>query len=168
MPLQMKKPVQEKPMTLTDFAAIAEIIASIGVILSLLFVGFQMKDSNKQSRMAAIQDSLDYELQITREFIANAELWDRMMSDKEIEEGPEMRKAIQLYNLLMTANEQRYYLYKQGYLVNKSWEARLEVIRQSTILSINNIWRKSSAGRSHAPEFLALMDDIVREKEEGG
>ena len=152
---------------LVEFAAIAEIIASLGVILSLLFVGFQMRENNRQSRMSAIQDSLEYELQVSSQFIANAELWDKMMSGQPLATGAERRKAIQLYNLLMTETEHRYFLFKQGYLVNKSWQARLDVFRENVPGDMYRLWRNSPAGKSHSPEFLELLDRIIKERSPG-
>ena len=42
-------------LKLTDWASIAEIIAAIGVVFSLIFVGLQINEGNQETRAATIQ-----------------------------------------------------------------------------------------------------------------
>ncbi len=149
-------------MTLEQLAALAEIIASIAVILSLLFVGFQLRDSNRQARAAAVQDSLASEIQISTIFAENAETWEKVISGEPINEKGELRKAIHLYNILMSDSENRFYEHRQGYLNEESWQSRLRTLEISSKLPIFVHWRNSLSGQNRAEDFLVLLDDICQ------
>ena len=47
-------------MNLQDFYLLSQIIASLAVVVTLLFVGFQLKESNRQSRLSALQTSVQF------------------------------------------------------------------------------------------------------------
>ncbi len=55
---------------LSELASAAEIIASIGVVLSLLFVGLQLRDANRETRAATLRSAADTELYLAAE-VAN-------------------------------------------------------------------------------------------------
>jgi len=44
---------------LTKWASIAELIAGVGVILSLIFVGLQINEGNRETRAATLQAATD-------------------------------------------------------------------------------------------------------------
>ena len=51
-------------MTLTDLSYLAEILAAIGVIASLLYVGYQVKETRKAVRAATAQARTDLGVQL--------------------------------------------------------------------------------------------------------
>lgn len=53
--------------------AIAELLAAIGVIVSLIFVGLQVKKSNAEARLATIQATTDTEIMMVSAFADHAE-----------------------------------------------------------------------------------------------
>ena len=153
-------------MTLEQFAALAEIIASVGVILSLIFVGFQVRESNREARASAIQDAMNLEIETTSIFAENYETWDKIIKGEPLE-GREQRKAILLYNVLMTETENRYLQYKEGYLPRQTWEGRQNVLRKTVSMPIFPLWRQANSGQNHARDFLALVDSLHADPLEG-
>ena len=63
---------------LSDLASAAEIVAAVGVIVSLIFVGFQVRDGNQETRAATIQAALDSELFFIATITDHAETWDKV------------------------------------------------------------------------------------------
>ncbi|MEE8387205.1 MAG: hypothetical protein V3R65_01395 [Acidiferrobacterales bacterium] len=51
-------------MTLTDYSAVADLLAAFGVIVSLLYVGYQVKESRKAVRAATAQARTDLGVQL--------------------------------------------------------------------------------------------------------
>lgn len=147
-------------MSLEQFAALAEIIASVAVILSLLFVGFQLRDSNRQARADAIQDATASEIQMSTVFAEHAATWDKVVSGEQIADKVELRKAIHLYNILMSDSENRFYQHRQGYLKEQTWQSRLRTLEASIDLPLFNHWRNSLSGQNKSDDFLALLNDI--------
>ena len=72
-----------------------------------------------------------------------------------------MRKAIIVYNVYMVDTENRYHQYLAGSLSVQSWEGRKDTLPEFVALPIFQEWRKSFGGRSHAADFLALIDQVA-------
>jgi hypothetical protein len=148
---------------LSDWASVAEIVAAIGVMFSLIFVGLQINDSNDETRAATIQAVADTHMFFTSELVRNAHTWDKVVTGDPLDSGEEMRKGILLYDLLMSENENRYQQFKSGYLDSQGWEGIFSNLRPITRLPMFKIWRASLGGKSHSVEFLALLDNIAKE-----
>jgi hypothetical protein len=103
---------------LSELASIAEIIAALGVILSLLFVGSQIQDGNREVRAATLQKTLDAEMFFQAEAIRYAKTWDKIVAGMPLEDGEETRRGILLLNMLMTMYQNRYLQFRSGYLDN--------------------------------------------------
>jgi hypothetical protein len=147
-------------MNTSKLADVAEIIAAVGVILSLLFVGFQIKDGNNETRAATLQSALNSEMDMISTIVWHTSTWDKVMTGAPLDSGEEMRKGIALYNLLMTERENRYYQFKSGYFDARIWEASVTSLRQMVILPIFGIWRNTPGALNHSADFLALLDSL--------
>jgi hypothetical protein len=64
-------------LKLSDWASIAEILGAIAIVVSLLFVGFQISDSNRETRAATVQAALDSEMVFQAEIARYAGTWAR-------------------------------------------------------------------------------------------
>ena len=95
---------------LSDFASVAEIVAAVGVILSLLFVGFQIEDGNRETRAATLQATLNSEMFFQAEILRYAETWEKVVTGAPLSDGEETRKGVILYNMLMTLYQNQYYI----------------------------------------------------------
>ena len=148
---------------LTEFALIAEIVAAVGVIFSLIFVGFQISDGSNETRAATIQAASDAESYMNVTLIAHSGTWDKVVIGAPLDSGEETRRGVLLFNLMMTENENRYRQYRSGYLDSQSWDSRLENLRSIVRLPVFNEWRASFGGRGHTAEFLSLVDKLYEE-----
>jgi len=79
---------------LSELASVAEVVAAIGVILSLLFVGYQIKDGNRETRAATLQATLDSEMALQSETLQYADVWDKVLSGAHLAEGDDRGPAI--------------------------------------------------------------------------
>ena len=148
--------------TLADIASLAEIVASIGVVLSLIFVGFQISDANNEARAATIQASADSRAYISATFANHADTWDRVLVGGELVDG-ELRKGILLFNLVMTELENQFHQYQSGYLDESGWAARRSSLKSIVALPIFQDWRNTPGGYASTREFLALVDQLAAE-----
>jgi hypothetical protein len=145
---------------LTKWASIAELIAGVGVILSLIFVGLQINEGNRETRAATLQAATDSEMFMQSQFIRYAGLWEKLIIGATIEKGEETRKAIILYNMIMTDFENRYYQFEAGYFDAESWENRVSSLRRIVALPFFETWRGTMGAVAHSPGFLELVDDL--------
>ncbi len=146
--------------TLKKWSSIAEVIAAVGVILSLIFVGLQISEGNRETRAATLQAATDWEMFRQSQFMLYADLWDKLIIDAPIEKGAEARRAIILYNMLVTDFENRYFQFEAGYFDARSWQARLTSLRRIVALPFFETWRSTMGGVAHSPGFLELVDDL--------
>jgi len=143
---------------LSELASIAEIIASIGVILTLIFVGLELSEGNRETRAATTQLVIKAEMDMVTVFIANADTWDKVVTGAPIAEGEEMRRAINLYNLSMLETANRYSQFRSGFIESSSWEGTLKTLPGITKLPIYEKWRGSFGGQGQDTAFLELLD----------
>ena len=147
-------------MSLEDFYLLSQILASVAVVVSLLFVGFQLRESNRQSRLSAIQSSIEFEIELSRAYADHAGTWDKVITGKPLENEAERREGIVLFNILMSESENRYYHYHHGHLDRQSWEGRLNSLKKLVQLPIYDHWQNSIGGQNHTRDFLDLLKSL--------
>ena len=140
---------------LSDWASIAEIIAAIGVIFSLIFVGLQINEGNVETRAATIQATLNSEMTFQSEILRYAETWEKVATGAPVPEGVETRRGIILYNLLMTQYENRYHQVAAGYV-----EGLPENLEMIVALPFYEVWRASIGANARSATYLAMLDDL--------
>ncbi len=139
---------------LSDWASIAEIIAAVGVVLSLLFVGFQIRDGNRETRAATVQAALDSELAVDAELLRYADTWQKLSTGVSLSDGAETREGIVLFNMLMTFYENRYVQFESGYL------DEAPNLETPVAFPFYDVWRKSGGATARSPRFLEYVDDL--------
>ena len=145
---------------LSELASIAEITAAIGVIVSLVFVGFQLDEANRETRAAAVQEVLRFESYMAKTFIEHAQTWDKVVNGQQLISGGELRKGINLYSLMMIETENRYYQFNSGYLTKNEWKNHINSMRPFLQLPIFSKWRESGGAAARSHELLELFDDL--------
>ena len=143
-------------------SAVSEVMAAIGVIISLVFVGLQIKKSNTEARAATSQATTDTELEMVATFAAHVEVWNKVNSGVPLEDEVENRLGIILFNMLMIDYENRLHQYQAGYYDERSWHTRLDILSTLVTLPIFIPWRRSFGGRSRGAQFLDLVDEVAR------
>jgi hypothetical protein len=139
-------------MSLQDWGAIGELIGGVAIIVSLIYVGLQIKHGNQEARAATLQATLDSEMFLQAEATRYAGVWEKVLTGMPLADGEESRRAILLYNMAMTVLQNRYYQFKTGYL---DYSPNLEDIISWPIYET---WRASSGASNRSPEFLEILD----------
>ena len=147
-------------LRLPELASIAEIVASIGVILSLIFVGLQLNEGNRETRAATNQLVIQTEMDMVTVFIDNAKTWEKVVTGAPLADGEETRRGINLFQMSMLETANRYKQYNAGYLELESWEGSFKILPAITKLPIYKIWRESFGGQGQDRDFLELLDSL--------
>jgi hypothetical protein len=139
-------------MSLQDWGAIGELIGGVAIIVSLIYVGIQIKHGNQEARAATLQATLDSEMFLQAEATRYAGIWEKVVTGIPLADGEESRRGILLYNMAMTLYQNRYYQFKTGYMDYSpdfgdivSWP-------------IYEIWRASGGATNRSPGFLKILD----------
>lgn len=140
--------------TLSDWSSIAEIAAAFGVILSLVFVGLQIKEGNEETRASTMQAALEAEMMFQSEVLRYADTWEKVTAGTTITDSVEVRRGIVLYNMLMTVQENRFHQNQAGYI-----ETEPTNFARIYQLPFFDIWRTSLGANVRSPEFLEYVED---------
>jgi len=131
-------------------------MAAAGVILSLLFVGLQLQEGNRETRAATIQAALDSEITFQTAVALHAETWSKVADGEALAEGGELRRGMALYGMLMTVYENRFHQYNSGYLDRPP----SELVASAVAWPIYDLWRPGGGAMTRSPEFIDLLDEI--------
>ena len=145
---------------LSRLASIAEVIAAVGVILSLIFVGLQVNEGNRETRAATLQAATDSEMFMQSQFLLYADTWEKVLSGAPLEEGAETRKGILVYKMAMTEYENRFAQFEAGYFDATLWATRRSGLERIVAVPFFETWRASIGAAGHSPNFLELIDNI--------
>ncbi len=139
-------------MSLQDWGAIGELLGGVAIIVSLLYVGLQIKHGNRETRAGTLQATLDSEMSFQAEAMRYAGTWEKILTGVHITDGEETRRAIILYNMMMTLYQNRYFQFKTGYLDNPP------VTEEVVTFPMYEIWRASGGAKNRSAEFLEYLD----------
>jgi hypothetical protein len=145
---------------LSDIASIAEIMASICVVLSLVFVGLQINEGNRETRAATAHALIDSELFMAKTLIEHSGTWAKVLNGAALEEGEELRKGINLYNMTLIQTEDKYIQFKSGYIDAADWQESLEALRPFRALPIYEYWKSSGGAASRSAEFRDIFHNL--------
>jgi hypothetical protein len=140
---------------LADWASLAEIFGAFAIVISLYFVSSELSDGNRETRAATTQAILESSMAFNVEILRYADVWEKVLSNGDLSDDVDKRRAIILYNTMMTLNENRYHMSKSGYMDYS------EDSLQATIdLQIYEAWRKSPGAAAHSTEFREFVERL--------
>ena len=142
-------------LRLSEWASIAEILGAIAIVVSLYFVSSELSEGNREARAATTQATLDSAMAFNAEILQYADVWDKVLSDEDLSDDVDKRRAIILYNTMMTLNENRYQMSKSGYM-----DYAEDSLQQVIDLQIYEAWRNSPGAAAHSAEFLEFADSM--------
>ena len=149
-------------MALDFYANIAEIVGVILVVFTLLFLSLQIRQQTKAMKATTIQEVMQSELAMMGILAENAAVWEKVITGAPLASGEETRKAIIIFNVYMIDAEHRYHQFNTGFLDTQAWEGHLGILPLFVRLPAYELWRASPGGRSHAADFLSLLEDLKR------
>ena len=139
-------------MSLQDWGAIGELLGGVAIIVSLLYVGLQLKHGNRETRAATLQATLDSEMSLQTQAMRYAGTWEKVLTGVPFADQEETRRAILLFNMVMTMYQNRLYQFKTGYL---DYAPEFEDL---VTWPIYEVWRASGGAKNRSPDFLEVLD----------
>ena len=111
--------------------AIGEIVGAAGVIITLLYLSIQLRQSTKASRLTAIQSSMENSARFSEILCTDdelAEVFWRGLSDPHELDAKDRRKFVGALNVFMRREAVAFFLYKEGVMPDHFWQARVAVL----------------------------------------
>ena len=143
------------------FGAIGEAVGAVAVVLSLIYLGVQIKNQNAERRAATVQAFSDQQISLMSNLIDNADIWDKILSGTPLSEGEETRKGILVFNMVLIEIENTFFQHKSGYLSESYWKGRIENLKSFVNLPFYSVWVQSFGPRARDVEFLQIIERLV-------
>ena len=111
--------------------ALAEIAGAAGVIITLLYLSIQLRQSTQASKLTAIQSSMENSARFSEILSTDDEVaavfW-KGLSDPQELSATDRRKFVSALNVFMRRESVAFYLHKEGVMPDHLWQARVAVI----------------------------------------
>ena len=153
-------------MTLESWAFVAEIVGAIAVVASLVYVGVQIRESNRVNQANARHGLSEFVLQLS---MFNAEHADRVAAiQRKIEEGRELDDGERTFqwwgHMSMVLHAETYFHHFQlGLMPEGHWKGYARYIDQYVMSpGFLGFWRE--VGPAFSRDFHDWLTDIVRQK----
>jgi hypothetical protein len=152
---------------LQTLANIAIIVQTVFFIISVLFIGYQVRERNWLARAAntlsLVEVSSPFYLQLSQDRQL-AELWVNGAKNFDKLDEVDKFRYIQLVSGWLTHHENVYYQYRKGLLdrtIYQAWEADLQHFVRQTQLAF--FWEKEHK-RFFQSEFQAKIEALIQNK----
>jgi hypothetical protein len=150
-------------MTLESWAYIAEIVGAIAVVASLLYVGIQIRDSNRVNQANARHNISEFVLQIS---MFNAAHADRISTvQQRLSEGGELTAAERTFqwwshmNMMLHA-ETFYHHYELGLMPEGHWKGYARFVESYSMApGLAEFW--GEVGPAFSRNFSNWMTGII-------
>ena len=130
------------------------------IIVSLLFVGYQLREANRSTQAGTIHSVTDTETRFITLAMQYADTWDRILLGESFAALPrlEIRRGVLLMSFYMIDTENRFRQFRVGTLDEASWSARASNLPLLFRSDVYSIWRGSPGAIVRSIEFLACID----------
>jgi hypothetical protein len=152
------------------WAQISEVIASVAVLISLIYLGFQVRDSSRATRTAAINaaaaSTQNWYITLGSNPETSKLFFTGMRSPEELSED-EQRQFIMLINGAMLGFQNTFLMAQQGTLdVETQQSITNTIIAGKDAPGWPVFWNERKSFFN--PAFQALVEDLMRQKNESG
>ena len=129
------------------------------VVLSLIFVGVEIRDGNREARAATTQAALDAEMALQATLAEHADVWHQVVLNGDMSDEVAVRRGIILFNMAMTLEDNRYQAGNAGYL-----QYSQGTVVQLIALPFFSTWPGSPGASGRSTDFLNFVDDLRDQK----
>jgi hypothetical protein len=155
---------EKRLMTLSELGSIGEIVGGIGVVISLLYVGFQVRQNTRSSRASSIQAARQMGIEF-HNLLAQPEMTDVYI--KGLSDYPSMpeKERVQFQSLMNTLFNYFETLYfnkrdiEQREITNKEMQNMIYHLSQP---GVRKYWNQM--GSLHAPDFVNWLNNRLDER----
>ena len=153
--------IEGKPMTLDEYAKLAEIVGVIVVVATLIYLAIQVRQGATLLRSEARQSQVALDLDLTYRWME----WPEIQESIGNPDKPPLESKVRIYYWLVAFFRVREYLwfqYRDGTLDEYAWHSYRNVI--PFILSAQRArryWAEFSP--NFDPQFVEMVDQLVAE-----
>ena len=117
-------------MTISDLGSIGEFVASIGVVITLIFLASQVRQNTKALKVSSYQEFVSRQIQVNDLTANHAETFVKTQSGEEFSASDEIIHMARLSSTIRNGDA-LYYQYQQGLIDEKRVDSALMAIAGS-------------------------------------
>lgn len=140
--------------------AIGEVAGAIGVIVTLIYLATQIRQSNDLSRSESRQALVANDVTSLTANLRIADVFAKLVSDEDLTAEDQLRLSF-MFSLDLRNREFEYFQYTNGLLDEKVWLAYRQVILVNHSTRFGNIWWEKVGRGLVDPGFAKLVDDLL-------
>jgi len=140
--------------------AIGEVAGAIGVIVTLIYLAAQIRQSNNLSRSASRQALVANDVTSLTANIRIADVFAKLVSAEELTAQDQLRLSF-MFSIDLRNREFEYFQYTNGLLDEKVWLSYRQVILVNHSTSFGLIWWEEIGRGLVDPGFAKLVDDLL-------
>ena len=150
-------------LSLTAWTTIAEMIAAVGVVISLIYLARQVRQGNILTRYQARQSMMEKDLSTIHTEIENTDITYSFIKENPTED--ELLKLHLFLTLIMRQREWEWFQYNDGIIDEEVYRTYHEVI--AIILDTPNTrkWWKTVGRIGLNPDFVKEVDSLLANRE---
>ena len=114
-------------MTLQDYAAIGEILGAIAVVISLIYVGLQIRDNTRVNSASARHAISEFALEFSKFNAEHADRLARVMQETELDE-PDRLFRWWCHMMVMLHAETYYHSFQVGMMPEAHWQGYVRYV----------------------------------------
>ena len=150
-------------LSLTDWAALAEVIASLAVVISLIYLARQVRQGNILSRYQARQNMMEQDLASLRIQMSDPGITSCLLKENPSEE--DLFKLHLFLTSIMRQREWEWSQYKDGIIDEDVYQTYHEVIGIFLGTVYTREWWNNVGRSGLNPEFVKEVDGLLGNRE---
>jgi hypothetical protein len=156
--------VRARKLSLSDWANIGEVIGAIGVVISLVYVGVQIRENTEEMRAMNRQQLIGRAHEATARFALSPELaavLAKVATSDPLTSGEQVQYGYLIRSMLYDVQE-AFVLNREGRLDDAYWETRAAVVRSYMSSPMaRSVYERDKALGTLLPVFVAWMDESI-------
>ena len=152
-----------RKLQLSEWAAFAEIIGTVGIVLSLVFVGIQVRDNTRATQAASFQAAAEFDHQLLLTVGSDpdtAVIFSAYVRAPETLSGAEELQGRYLFGAMLRTMENFYIQNHLGTLSPVSWGTRQRLFEYVAVSPGYGAFLQSSTAGTMSGEFVEYMDEL--------
>ena len=141
-------------------AAIAEIVAAVAVIASLIYLAIQIRQNNELLRSGSRQALVTNDVTSLAANFQNADVFAKYVAGSEMSAEDQLRLSF-MFSLDLRNREFEYFQYTNGLLDEETWLAYRHVILINHSTDLGRTWWDEIGRGIVDPEFAKLVDELL-------
>ena len=150
-----------------DWAAFAEIFGAVAIVVSLIFVGYQIRGNTRATQAATFQEHMGYEIDFVTRVGSSpdvAAVWETTQRDFESLTGVQKVQGTYLFLGAMRLWEGFFLQWRAGTLSEEGWKAREQIVRSFAMLPMPHFGGASREGEVFSGAFMEYIRQVRREE----